>query len=103
MRVKDSELDASQRACSNLGTVLTGLSMVGQALFGGLLTDHLIEPWALSMPVRVAMDVIMCVTAFEGKRRVVQYFNQPGFIALAHKPWSHDAAWFINPTKWTMF
>jgi hypothetical protein len=67
-----------------IGWWLTATSMIGQSIFGMLLIDRKAMKNS-NLGLRVAVDLALLITAFEGKRRLVQYFSSDNFKKIADK------------------
>lgn len=72
-----------------IGEVTTGLAMVAQGLLAGLLGDYIIRkefdhlnPVILPI-IRTMVFAALTGTAFEGKRRLITYFNSSSFEGIA--------------------
>lgn len=75
----------AKTAWSKLGEGITGLAMVAQGLLAGLMGDYLIRE-KFSHPDPIARGVAfaaLTITAYEGKRRLITYFNTNSFADIA--------------------
>ena len=77
----DQFADRQQRYV-RIGWRLTAASMIGQSIFGMLLIDRQYMKDS-HLTARVCVDLLMLITAFEGKRRLVQFFSQDNFKTIA--------------------
>jgi len=67
--------------CDKAGSVITLLAMVPQGGFGMLLLDHYwFSGW--TPVVRGIADIVIFVSAEEGKRRLIRFFNREDFKRL---------------------
>ena len=64
--------------CDQFGRTTTGMAMLSQALFGGLLADQMMEEKNHVLS-RAAVDAIMVLAGYLSKYYIVRYFNQRAF------------------------
>ena len=74
-----------------IGWGLTATSMIGQSIFGMLLIDRKAMRNS-NLGLRVTVDLALLITAFEGKRRLVQYFSSDNFKKIADKDFLTNVA-----------
>lgn len=96
----------SVKVANTIGSITTFMAMVPQGILGVLLTDKILlglnqEFNNRNIPlliVRIGIDGLVFITAEEGKRRLVRYFNTETFKNFGRKQWWKST--FLTP--WSM-